>query len=37
MAESEQEKDAKLTQLRKDNRQLKEANEILQIGLNFFA
>lgn len=37
MAESEQEKDAELTQLRKDNRQLKEANEILQVGLNFFA
>lgn len=37
MAESEQEKDAELTQLRKNNRQLKEANEILQVGLSYFA
>ncbi len=37
MAESEQEKDAELAQLRKDNCQLKEANEILHVGLSFFA
>lgn len=36
MAESEQEKDAELAQLRKDNRQLKEAHEILHVGLSFF-
>lgn len=35
MAEFEQEKDAELAQLRKENRQLKEANEILQVGLSF--
>lgn len=35
MAESEQEKDAELAQLRKDNRQLKEAHEILHVGLSF--
>ena len=37
MAESEQEKDAELAQLRKDNRHRKEANENLQVGLSFLA
>lgn len=37
MAESEQDKDAELAQLRKDNRQLKQANEILKLASAFFA
>lgn len=30
-------KDTTLSELCKENRQLKEANEILQVGLSFFA
>ena len=35
--QTEKEKDAELAQLRKENRQLKEANEILKLASAFFA